>query len=62
MTRLSHLTVLASVAVVALGGGCAGLRPGTAAPDFTLVSLAGEDVSLSQFKGRPVVLSYFATW
>ncbi len=62
MTRLSHLTVLASAAVVALGSGCAGLRPGTAAPDFTLASLAGEDVSLSQFKGRPVVLSYFATW
>ncbi len=54
--------LLCSFAAVACGCGSSGLRPGTAAPGFTLVSLAGEDVSLSQFKGRPVVLSYFATW
>ena len=54
--------LLCSLAAVASGGGCSGLRPGTAAPDFTLTSLAGENVSLSQFKGRPVVLTYFATW
>ena len=54
--------LLCSLAALGCGSGCAGLRPGTAAPDFTLVSLAGEDVRLSQFKGRPVVLSYFATW
>ena len=33
-----------SLAALACGAGCSGLRPGTAAPDFTLVSLAGEDV------------------
>ena len=54
--------LLCWLSTLACGAGCSGLRPGTAAPDFTLVSLAGEDVSLSQFKGRPVVLSYFATW
>ncbi len=51
-----------SLALLACGSGCSGLRPGATAPDFTLVSLAGEDVSLLQFKGRPVVLTYFATW
>ena len=54
--------LLCSLAALACGGGCSGLWPGTVAPDFTLVSLAGENVSLSQFKGQPVVLTYFATW
>jgi len=54
--------LLCSLAALACGSGCSGLRSGTVAPDFTLVSLAGDDVRLSQFKGRPVVLSYFATW
>ncbi len=54
--------LLCSLAALACGGGCSGLRPGTVAPGFTLASLGGEDVSLSQFKGRPVVLTYFATW
>ncbi len=54
--------LLCSLAALVCGSGCSGLRPGATAPDFTLTSLAGEDVSLSQFKGRPVVLSYFATW
>ncbi len=59
----AHTRILfCSLAAVACGSGCSGLRPGVAAPEFTLASLAGEDVSLSQYKGRPVVLSYFATW
>ncbi len=62
MKTICNRLLLCSLAVVTCGSGCSGLRPGTAAPDFTLVSLAGENVSLSQFKGRPVVLSYFATW
>lgn len=32
----------------------------TAAKDFELESLSGESVKLSQFRGRPVVLSFFA--
>jgi thiol-disulfide isomerase/thioredoxin len=30
--------------------------------DFTLPSLAGEDVSLQELRGRWVVLNYWATW
>ena len=61
--KITHNRILlCSLAAVAYGSGCSGLRSGTVAPDFTLVSLAGKDVSLSQFNGRPVVLSYFATW
>ncbi|WP_368504848.1 TlpA family protein disulfide reductase [Alkalihalophilus sp. As8PL] len=32
------------------------------APDFTLDSLTGEKVSLSDFKGMPVMINFWATW
>ncbi len=31
-------------------------------PDFTLANLEGKKVSLSQFRGRPVLLYFWATW
>ena len=33
-----------------------------AAPDFTVVNMDGESVSLSDFRGRPVVVNFWATW
>lgn len=33
-----------------------------AAPDFELKSLAGETIRLSDFKGKPVLLNFWATW
>lgn len=38
------------------------LKPGTAAPDFTLNDVNGNTVSLSDFKGRKVVLQFWASW
>ncbi|MEL6344477.1 MAG: hypothetical protein AAFV53_15270 [Myxococcota bacterium] len=35
---------------------------GTDAPDFTLTGLDGETYTLSDQRGQPVVLAYFATW
>jgi thiol-disulfide isomerase/thioredoxin len=35
---------------------------GTPAPDFTLKDLQGNDVSLSQFKGKVVLIDFWATW
>ena len=35
------------------------VEEGTAAPDFELASDAGEDVSLSSLRGRPVVLYFY---
>jgi hypothetical protein len=32
------------------------------APAFTLASLAGKQVSLSDFRGRAVLLYFWATW
>ena len=33
-----------------------------AAPDFTLLDLGGQEVSLEQFKGKIVLLDFWATW
>lgn len=38
------------------------LKPGTPAPDFTLNDINGKPVSLSDFKGKKVVLVFWATW
>lgn len=35
---------------------------GHPAPDFTLKTLDGQEVSLSDFRGRPVVINFWATW
>jgi thiol-disulfide isomerase/thioredoxin len=35
---------------------------GRVAPAFTLVDLSGKKVSLSQFRGHPVVVNFWATW
>ncbi len=35
---------------------------GKAAPDFTLTDTAGRKVSLGSYKGRPVLVNFWATW
>jgi len=39
-----------------------GANVGDIAPDFTLNDVDGNSYTLSQFKGKPVLLAYFATW
>jgi len=46
-----------SVALPALAG-----SGGGPAPAFTLASRAGQDVSLSQYKGQVVMLNFWASW
>lgn len=39
-----------------------GLNPGDLAPDFSVTNLLGESVKLSDFRGRPVLLNFWASW
>jgi peroxiredoxin len=39
-----------------------GLEPGQLAPDFEISTTDGHRVRLSDFRGRPVVLNFFALW
>ncbi|WP_064093057.1 peroxiredoxin family protein [Rossellomorea aquimaris] len=39
-----------------------GLSKGDRAPDFKLTNLKGKDVSLSDYKGKKVILNFWATW
>lgn len=39
-----------------------GLEPGQLAPDFTLPILSGEDVKLSDFRGKVIFMNMWASW
>lgn len=75
MSRLSKTLSLLILLVALVGGGSilynqlaakgaagAGGGSNTAAPDFTVLDARGNEVSLSSFKGKPVVLNFWATW
>lgn len=38
------------------------VTPGSAAPNFTLQSLNGEDFSSARLRGHPIVLNFWASW
>ena len=42
--------------------GYAAARPGSLAPDFTLTALGGEKQSLSQYRGKAVLINFWASW
>jgi peroxiredoxin len=37
-------------------------KEGALAPDFLLETLEGDDLRMSSFRGRPVVVNFWATW
>ncbi|MYL48594.1 redoxin domain-containing protein [Halobacillus litoralis] len=39
-----------------------GLKVGEKAPDFSLETLSGETVKLSDYRGKKIFLNYWATW
>lgn len=39
-----------------------GIKKGQMAPDFTLQTIAGDTLTLSDLKGKKVVLNFWATW
>ena len=59
--RLSSALVVCLVAV-ACSGSESGEVEAAVAPEFTLPDLSGEAVTLSQFRGKTVVIDFWATW
>src|ERR1700757_1184521 len=55
-TRLPHTT--SSVSAAKMDGPVAGKSE----PDLTLKDLDGKDVSLAQYRGRVVLVNFWATW
>ena len=45
-----------------ISGAVAGIEIGDRAPDFTLETLDGKKVSLSDYRGKKVILNFWATW
>jgi peroxiredoxin len=39
-----------------------GNRIGNLAPDFTLITVDGKEIKLSDYRGKPVILNFWATW
>ena len=76
MKRIFVILLLLAVLVVAPAGAisCAppqtaaqtlkptGWQIGNLAPDFSLVNPEGKSVSLSDFRGKPVLINFWATW
>ena len=57
--------LLAIVVGVVLLGACAqayAIEAGQGAPDFTLANTEGQNMSLSDFKGKAIILNFFASW
>ena len=53
---------LVLVALMLSSCGWTGIRLASAAPDLTLRDIEGNEVQLSSFKGRVIMLNFFATW
>jgi peroxiredoxin len=56
--------LLAAVMLCSLSacGKVGGIQVGQQAPDFSLPNLVGNPVSLSDFKGKVILLDFFASW
>ena len=69
LTKLERLTQIliyfipvAILGLIAMGCSAPAAEVGKPAPDFRLPDLAGEEVNLSDFEGKPVLLNFWAGW
>lgn len=59
---LTQLTQTSKVDRLKSSGSGPEPRVGSEAPDFSLKDLGGKEVKLSQLRGRPVMINFWATW
>lgn len=65
MRNFRFIGILAIVSMLFMAGACSkigAMKIGEKAPDFELQDLNGKTVSLSDFKGRVIILDFFASW
>jgi len=63
MKTLKHIMLFfACLVVLTFMPACQGKSEVSRAPDFTLLNLAGNTVNLSDFKGKVVLINFFATY
>jgi len=68
MKKLPGIVLLLVLAFMLLFAGCTGdggggsPKVGSRAPDFRLQDMSGQTVSLNDFRGKPVLLNFWATW
>jgi cytochrome c biogenesis protein CcmG, thiol:disulfide interchange protein DsbE len=65
--RIPSVLLVASVLLLAAGGcslfpASVGAKKGNVAADFSLSTLDGDAASLRDYRGRVVILNFFATW
>lgn len=64
MKRLWIIALIAGIAIAAMSAFQVLTRPsrGDPAPAFALTALDGRAIALEQFRGRPLLLHFWATW
>ena len=64
ISLLNRLVIVVMVAGIIFGPGrlYAAPRSGQAAPNFKISTTSGQQVSLDNYRGRVLVLDFFATW
>ena len=64
MRKIWIFVIIAGIAILAMSAFQYLMRPGAGdvAPPFALDSMEGERVELASFKGKPVLLHFFASW
>lgn len=62
---MQYIKTLILITILFFAAGCTpgeAIEIGKEAPDFSLSDINGKQVSLSEFKGKVVILDFFASW
>ena len=56
------LAIIVTVVLLGASSQASAIEIGQAAPDFTLANTDAQKVSLADFKGKAIILNFFASW